>query len=109
MGKTKDDLISRQSAIKAVAENLGRILGTTPGALTGAAERWMDGIPGKKAAPEWTPCSEQPPTCGDDYLVSFDDDFVATTSYIDDDWELWADAGEPLAWMPLPEPYRGDK
>ena len=106
MGKTKDDLISRQAAIKAIAENFGQILGAPPWMLTGAAERWMNEIPGKEAAPEWIPCSEAPPAGGDDYLVSFDDGFVSSTSYIYDDWELWADAGEPLAWMPLPAPYK---
>ena len=40
------------------------------------------------------------------YLVTFDDGFIATADYIEGEWELWADAGEVIAWMPLPEPYK---
>lgn len=39
-----------------------------------------------------------------------DDDYITSVEYATDkrgnrDWELWADSGEVLAWMPLPEPY----
>lgn len=54
----------------------------------------------------WIPLKEREPSEEGEYLVSFDDGFVATTGYYEGDFELWADAGEPLAWIPLPEPYR---
>ena len=56
----------------------------------------------------WIPVSEQLPPKGNVYLASFDDGFVASVSY-EDDWELWADSGEVVAWMPLPNPYKEDR
>ena len=53
----------------------------------------------------WIPLADKEPTEEGEYLVTFDDGFVVTTGYYDGDFELWADAGEPIAWMPLPEPY----
>lgn len=62
-----------------------------------------------KAVPRWIPLKERKPSKEGEYLVSFDDGFIATTGYYEGDFELWADAGEPLAWMPLPEPYQEEK
>ena len=58
------------------------------------------------STPRWIPLKEKEPEEEGEYLVSFDDGFIATTGYYDGDFELWADAGEPLAWMSLPAPYR---
>ena len=38
-------------------------------------------------------------------LVCMDDEFI-TTYVKDEGFELWADSGEVIAWMPLPEPYK---
>lgn len=58
----------------------------------------------------WIPVEERLPETEDGYvhvMVSLDDGFVCTTDYTDNDgFELWADSGEVIAWMPLPEPYR---
>lgn len=54
---------------------------------------------------QWVSLLEKEPDEEGEYLMSFDDGFIATTGYYDGDFELWADAGEPLAWMPLPAPY----
>lgn len=65
----------------------------------------MDG----KMLTGWIPVEEQLPKTEDGYahvMISMDDGFVCTTDYTDDDgFELRADSGEVLAWMPLPEPY----
>ncbi len=53
---------------------------------------------------KWIPVNKQSPENETLVLVCFDDGFVTTANY-DGDWELWADAGEVLAWMPLPRPY----
>lgn len=35
-----------------------------------------------------------------------DDEFIATATYVKDEgFELWADSGEVIAWMPMPTPY----
>lgn len=53
--------------------------------------------------PEWIPAEKAPPEEGEDVLVKFDDGYKATVSFIDGEFELWADAGEPVCWMRLPE------
>lgn len=54
---------------------------------------------------EWISIKKTTPKEEGEYLCCFDDGFVATASYRDNDWNLWADSGEVIAWMPLPEPY----
>ena len=39
---------------------------------------------------------------------AFDDGFVTGAEYFDD-WELWADSGEVLAWKPLSKAYKAYK
>lgn len=53
---------------------------------------------------EWIPVEEKLPEDGD-YLCSFDDGFITRVSFINGDWELWADSGEIIAWKPLPNLY----
>ena len=61
----------------------------------------------------WIPVDEQLPKLDEDgytyVMVCMDDGFVATTNYTrDEGFSLWADSGEVLAWMPLPEPYKAE-
>ena len=61
----------------------------------------------------WIPVDEQLPKLDDDgyvyVMVCMDDDFVATTDYTrDEGFSLWAEAGEVIAWMPLPESYKAE-
>jgi len=53
----------------------------------------------------WVPFSERHPAEDASYLLTFDDGFIATAYWDGDDFELWYDCGEVLAWMPLPEAY----
>lgn len=57
---------------------------------------------------EWIPIEERLPKDGD-YLCSFDDGFITRVSFVDGDWELWAESGEVIAWQPLPNPYVKEK
>ena len=56
----------------------------------------------------WMPLDDTgyEPLFRDDYLVTFDDGYVAVVHYDGSDWELWADSGEPIAWMYVPAPYQ---
>ena len=92
------DLIERQAAIDKLDPLFESLAIDKIKALPSAQ-------PERKAG-RWIPCSVRLPKEEGEYLVSFDDGFIATTGYYDNDFELWADAGEPLAWMPLPEPYK---
>lgn len=42
------------------------------------------------------------------YLLCLDDGYVTTVYYDGKDWELWLDSGEPIAYMPLPTPYKAE-
>ena len=57
---------------------------------------------------KWIPSSEREPEKDGDYLVCFDDGYIATVTYIHKGWETWSDAGEVAAWMELPEPYEAE-
>ena len=83
-----------------IIKNNGGYFGTDPGEVITVYDT---------VHPNWIPCSERLPEDEGEYLVSFDDGFIATTGYYEGDFELWADAGEPLAWQPLPEAYREEK
>lgn len=71
-------------------------------------------LPSAQPEPKWIPCSERLPEENIPILlgVRFKDDFkyFVTTRM---DYNYWAGLGRDirgkLAWMPLPEPYRGDK
>lgn len=77
----------------------------------------------KLAEREWIPCSERLPDLDGHYLVTakgaMNPDYVTVgcclrTTKLDNKWiRRWDDeTGYPMeviAWMPLPEPYRGDE
>ena len=54
---------------------------------------------------KWIDINDRLPEKDTDVLVCFDDGFMATV-FFGEDFDLWADSGEPIAWMPLPEPYK---
>ena len=66
------------------------------------------------AKTDWIPCSEGLPKHGDDILVTYSDEEVsiirgARSKY----WVKWEAQKNsnlilPIAWMPLPKPYRED-
>ena len=65
---------------------------------------FLDIIQAQPKVNEWIPVTEKLPEDGD-YLCSFDDGFITRVSFINGDWELWADSGEVIAWQSLPNPY----
>ena len=54
---------------------------------------------------KWIDVNDRLPEKDTDVLACFDDGFMATV-FFGEDFDLWADSGEPIAWMPLPEPYK---
>lgn len=57
----------------------------------------------------WIPCAERTPTRNDHkdemVLVCYDTGLIRFGAYIDGEWVT----GEPIAWMPLPEPYEEEQ
>ena len=114
-----DDTISRQAAIRAYCENQcgkGMIRGECGCDDCGTI---FDDIPSAEPEQRWIPCSERLP----------EDDTLMLVNYIDnrpeamDIWIGWHEmenvwyingeahskeyGNEVIAWMPLPEPYKG--
>lgn len=63
----------------------------------------------EKSEPSWISVKDALPEIGGSYLVALNDGYVASTEYMDDGFELWADAGEVTHWMPLPELPKEDE
>lgn len=63
------------------------------------------------AEAEWIPCSERLPRTGNDILVTFSDGEVdIIISARPKAWVKYEEANNlifPVAWMPLPKPYKG--
>ena len=64
------------------------------------------------AEAEWIPCIERLPKTGDDILVTFSDGEVGIIiSARPKAWVKYEEANNlifPIAWMPLPDPYKGE-
>lgn len=52
----------------------------------------------------WISVKDSLPEHENEYMVCLDDGFIATTAWIDGEWELWADAGDVTHWQELPPP-----
>lgn len=68
--------------------------------------------------PKWIPVTEALPKVRTDVLMAFEKN-MAVGFYSHDCWNVntgngfytgvFTDEDKPIAWMPLPEPYRGDR
>ena len=106
----RDDLLIRGNAAEAVGEFFNKmdisLFGRTGVRL---ARNVLNSVP--TVAPlKWIPLNKNgyEPLFEGDYLLCLDDGYIASVYFDGSDWELWADSGEPVAWMPLPMPYRED-
>ena len=128
------DLIDRQAAIDAVRsyydecderdESIEERIEQLPSAdmdLSGFSDKlWAAAYErGKAEAVRWISCSERLPTKKTEVIYSLENHYVSTgymtdRDYNGDEMELhWEDMESgaliyPEAWMPLPEPYKGD-
>jgi len=69
-------------------------------------------LPSEQPKPQWIPISEREPEFGN-YLTTFREKAtgkvdVAIDLYWSGGWDDDGDKFETLAWMPLPEPWRGE-
>ena len=107
-----NDLISRQEAKNAVCDELKR----NPTMAIWRTMNAIDNLPSAKQG--WIPCSERLPEYdGDAYLVT---DYCEQINrkrihvsycYINKEG-FWSDVPwgyKVIAWMPLPEPYKGEE
>lgn len=70
----------------------------------------------KLAEREWIPCSERLPKENGEYIVSLEDSVYPWARFFNGKWfmlpinAIAREFGEyeVIAWMPLPEPYKGE-
>ena len=95
-----NDLISRQDALKIVEDYIDGSF------AWGAMMLKLKRLP---SAQQWIPCSERLPKEDGRYLCTYKDIFYGDKNFID--FGLFDDGQwivEPLAWMPLPQPWEID-
>lgn len=105
----KDDTISRQAAIDAIKNSKF---------LLNAMKKVIK-LPSAQPEPRWIPCSERLPEKGFTVLVTrlTNDNitYIELASLQDDCWMSNCDEYDKptdhkvIAWMPLPEPYKGGR
>lgn len=81
--------------------------GTEEGFI-GTIKQLIDAQPTVQPEQQWIPCSERLPENDDDVIVQMNDGsmMVDCRAASSNGW-FWAELGdEPVAWMPLPEPYQ---
>ena len=100
-----DDLIYRQDALKTYQDIVCKGICCSDCRAVDrdgncVVEDWLKALP---SAPQWIPCSERLPEENGRYLCTYSDFGVCVDFglYTDGQWII-----EPIAWMPLPEPWR---
>jgi len=103
-----NDLISRQAAIDAIADYLSKTTYTSAISFLNTGALILARVPSAQPEHRWIPCSERTPEENGRYLTT-----NSSWGYFEVDWNVWIN-GEwlypnenPVAWMPLPEPWEG--
>ena len=106
----KDDLISRQAAIDEVQRHRENVLGGyeydegVAFVYAAAHNHIIEVIKCIPSAQQWIPCSERLPDQNGKYLVVGRQKAINILKF---DGGRWYGKWGVVAWMPLPEPYKG--
>lgn len=115
------DSISRQKAINTVKKMRAVCDTDSIEDYEALLETAIEALPSAQSEPQWIPCSERLPhgSCSDLVNVSIHDDSGDTPfdytscGWVTTDGEYWIVDNEinnhVVAWMPLPEPYKGEQ
>lgn len=98
-------IVETEEILKEAADIIEELSAKLAGANMERSEQYYNDVPDINVG-SWIPVSEKLPDEEGSYLVTFDDGYVSSAPFYDEDWELWCDSGEPVAWMPLPQPYK---
>lgn len=107
-----NDSISRQAAIDAINSHFGF---NTEEEYGSAVQEVINGLPSAKPEQRWISCNERLPKA-ENYMpkrviVSTSWKKVYVANYCVDHWEICDidyKLSSVVAWMPLPEPYKGE-
>ena len=102
-----DDLISRQAAIN-TAQVMYKRCDENIEDYRDLMVESIKVLPSAQPEQQWIPCSERLPSKADHIdnmvLVCYGNGSVRFNTYMNG----WVQ-GNPVAWMPLPEPYKGEQ
>lgn len=102
-----DDLISRQNAVDAILELSEKVADEM--LFIDAIVDEIENIPSAEPERKWIPCSERVPDWDEHrdemVLVCYGNGSIRFDSCMNGEWVH----GNPIAWMPLPEPWRGEE
>lgn len=104
----KDDTISRQAAIDEIEErrNANEYSNVALISELNRLEGYIMRLPSVQPEQRWIPCEEALPEDSNFYIVTRKDFLVGFIWYsVRHGWE-WQEKEQPIAWMPLPEPYK---
>jgi len=112
------DYISRQAAIEAIGKNLHKGTDLLTDTFVAGIEQVLEALPSAQQGQRWIPVSERLPEYdGEKYFVTYYAETIGRTrlgiSYCYANREgFWSDIPlgyKVIAWMPLPEPYKGEE
>lgn len=117
-----NDLISRSKLIEEILEEANtKILDLESGITLGEMKEWVENQPAVES-PTWIPCSEKFPEIhgrtSDTVLVCTKKGNQYMAFWCEDEQWRFCECGtakepmtwaEIIAWMPLPEPYKGEQ
>ncbi len=100
------DVISRQQAIDVTWQDTGY---TDPFNVMTAIRDRIEQLPPIQPEPHWIPVEQAFPEYGEEVLTITKDNIYEVNHIIDDEYDEWSweENGKPIAWMPLPEAYKG--
>ena len=110
--RKSNDMISRQAAIDALDKRFDNVPMKLTTEILQLRRDLRERIPSAEPKTGWIPVSERLPKTGDSVLVTYSDGEVgiiwsarpkAWVKYIESNNLIY-----PIAWMPLPKPYRED-
>lgn len=109
-----DDLISRQAVLNATSTTLKITGKENAETVYEYIKKLCDDIKSLPSAQQWIPCSERLPEDDGTYIVSGkwgsgkvsvgECEYYKHDGYFRTAWNF-----DVIAWMPLPEPYKGEK
>lgn len=117
------DLIERQAAIDALSKYVDYSDDGKQEINTDCVFHTLENLPSAQPEPQWIPCSERLPDESGDYMLYRPHFWGANNGQItvcywnNHDWsdnyrndsERYLPIIDGMAWMPLPEPWRGEE